>query len=449
LRDAVREGRLQAGVRLPSSRSLAADLGVARNTVAEAYAQLVAEGWLEARQGSGTSVGHVPLATGADPPPRSTSVAFRYDLQPGSPDLSSFPRHAWLAAARRVLAETPDDLFGYGDPRGVAPLREALSAYLSRVRGVRSSPDRVVVCAGYTQALGLVCRALAESGARRVAVEGYGLSANWEVIAAAGIRAVAVQVDGEGADLGGVEADAAVVTPAHQFPLGSVMSPQRRSTVVEWARDSEGVVVEDDYDGEFRFDRQPVGALQSLAPDYVVYAGTASKTLAPGVRVGWLVLPEGLVEPVVAQKAAADRQSGVIDQLVLAQLISSGRYDRHVRRRRLAYRARRDMLVEAVERAAPKSEILGISAGLHALVTLPDGIDERAAVASGARRGLGLQSLSGHRFPGAPGPEWAGALVIGYATPPDHAYPGALDRLCEVLRTDRPGPDVGAPRVTA
>src|SRR5579862_210683 len=435
LRGAVRDGRLPAGERLPSSRSLAADLGVARNTVAEVYAQLRAEGWLEARQGSGTTVAHMPAATdhaavsrnGADP-------VFRYDLRPGTPDLSSFPRRDWLVAARHALAEAPDHLFGYGDPRGAAPLREALAGYLARARGVIASPDRVLVCTGFTQALGLVGRALAATGARTIAVESYGLAGNWGVIAGAGLEAVGAPVDDEGADLAIVtDADAAVVTPAHQFPLGCVMSPARRSKVVEWARASGGVVIEDDYDGEFRFDRKPVGALQGIAPNHVVYAGTASKTLVPGVRLAWLVLPESMVEPVVAEKTVADRQSGVFDQLTLAHLMSSGRYDRHVRRRRLAYRARRDLLVDAVSRGAPTCEVRGISAGLHAIVTLPDAIDENAAVAAGAGIGLGLQGLSVHRLPAAPGPLLRPALVVGYATPPGHAYGPALHRLSEVL----------------
>jgi GntR family transcriptional regulator/MocR family aminotransferase len=334
-----------------------------------------------------------------------------------------------------MFAEAPDRLFGYGDPRGVAPLRDALTLYFALVRGVRAMPGNVVVCSGFTQSIGLLCRAIAARGARWVAVESYGLPANEDAIGAAGLRAVCVPVDDEGADLGGARADAAIVTPGHQFPLGNVMSPVRRAAVVEWARSAGGFVIEDDYDGEFRFDRQPLGALQGLAPDHVVYAGTVSKTLAPGVRVGWLVLPDALVDPVVAEKTVADRQTGVLDQLVLAQLITSGRYDSHIRWRRAVYRRRRDALAEAVTDAAPACEVRGVSAGLHALVTLPDGIDEAAAVAAGAERGLALQGLATYRLGGSPAPGARPALVIGYATPPDHAFRSALDRLCDVLRS--------------
>ena len=415
LRDALRSGRLTPGTRLPSSRALARDLGLARNTVAAAYAQLVAEGWLEGRQGAGTRVALRPAfstpAPSAPPPPRAP----QFDLRPGRPDLTSFPRDAWLAAGRRALREAPFDALGYGDPRGRIELRRALAEYLSRARGVAASPERIVVCTGLVQGLSLVRTGLGTSWA----AEEYGHAAHRR-----GLDAVPLPVDAEGAVVSELGAAGAVLlTPAHQFPLGSTLSPQRRRGVVAWARSSGGVVVEDDYDGEFRYDRRPVGALQALAPEHVVYAGTASKSLAPGVRLGWLVVPGALLDPVLDARAHGDWPSA-LDQLTLAELIASGGYDRHVRRMRIAYRRRRDRLVATVER------VTGIDAGLHAVVELDD--DEADVVARARRLDLIVEGLDGYRFgPARRGP----ALVVGYGTPPEHAFDGALGRLRELLPT--------------
>jgi GntR family transcriptional regulator/MocR family aminotransferase len=415
LRDALRSGRLTPGTRLPSSRTLARDLGLARNTVAAAYAQLVAEGWLEGRQGAGTRVALHPAsgppAPSAPPPPR----AAQFDLRPGVPDLTAFPRDAWLAAARRALREAPSDAFGYGDPRGRVELRGALAEYLARARGVAASPERIVVCTGLVQGLSLLRAALDTSWA----AEAYGHAAHRR-----GLDAAPLAVDDEGAvvsDLGA--AGAVLLTPAHQFPLGTTLSPSRRREVVAWARSTGGVVVEDDYDGEFRYDRRPVGALQALAPDHVVYAGTASKSLAPGVRLGWLVVPGALLEPVLAARAHGDWPSA-IDQLTLAALIESGGYDRHVRRMRIAYRRRRDRLLATVAR------VTGIDAGLHAVVEVD--ADEASVVARARHHDLLLEGLDEYRFgPARRGP----ALVVGYGTPPEHAWEGALGRLRDVLAT--------------
>jgi len=424
LREAIADGRLPAGTRLPSSRSLAADLGVARNTVADAYDQLAAEGWLEARRGSGTSVGpRPPGAVAAGLTSAETRPTWRYDLRPGVPDLASFPRAAWLSASRRAWASVPDVDLGYGDPRGTRQLREALASYLGRARGVRTDPSRIVVCSGFGQAVELVCRALVERGATSVAFEGYGLPDLRRIAAGCGLEVAAVPVDDEGAELaraGG--ADAAVLTPAHQYPLGSVMTPRRRHEALAWAAVHGAVIVEDDYDGEFRYDREPLGALQGLDPERVVYAGTASKTLAPGLRLAWLALPADLVEPVAETRRLTDRHSAVLEQLTLAEFINSGAYDRHVRRRRGAYRRRRDRLVGVL----PAGTVEGISAGLHALVGLPAPLTEAEAIGAAAREGLGLFGLDSYRGEVAGRPP---ALVVGYATPPDHAYEGALAAL--------------------
>jgi GntR family transcriptional regulator / MocR family aminotransferase len=433
LRDAARTGRLAPGARLPSSRALAADLGLARNTVAEAYAQLVAEGWLTARRGSGTTVAdHPPVSEPDLPGPAERARPPRYDLRPGSPDLSLFPRPGWLAAARRALSAAPSAALGYADPRGRPELRAALAGYLARARGVQADPDRIVVCVGFTQGLALLSQVFRARGVTTLAIEACGQPSYRDQVRASGLALALLPVDEAGAATGqlpGTDAGAVLLTPAHQFPLGAVLAPRRRAEAIGWARDTGGVIIEDDYDGEFRYDRQPVGAMQALAPGQVVYAGSASKSLAPGLRLGWLVLPAGLAAEVAAARALADRHGSAFDQLTLAEFIGSGQYDRQVRRARLAYRRRRDRLAATLQQAS-RLRVTGIAAGLHALLELPPGRAEDDLVARAARRGLAVEGLGPYCAPGHPrGP----ALVLGYGTPPEHAFTGALARLCAVL----------------
>jgi GntR family transcriptional regulator/MocR family aminotransferase len=423
LRAAIRDGRLTAGARLPSTRALAADLGWARGTVAGAYAQLVAEGWLSGRAGAGTMV-----AAGRELAAATVSAAPagrppRYDLETGSPDVASFPRRAWAGALRRALREAPDAALRLGDPRGRIELRTALAAYLGRARGVVAAPDRIVLCSGYVQALALLTSVMG----RTVAMEDPCLALHREVVRAAGLRVAPLPVDDGGACVGALgTADAVVVTPAHQIGLGSTLAPERRAALAAWAR--EGVVVEDDYDGEFRYDGRPVGALQALAPDHIVYAGTASKALSPALRIAWLVLPEPLVEPVVEAKRLADSASPALDQLALARLIESGELDRHLRRMRTRYRRRRDALV----RALSGIRVLGIAAGLHMTLQLPDGAPPEADILALAReRSLALTGLSAFWHEPAERPV---CLQAGYAAPPDHAFAGAVDALAGVMR---------------
>lgn len=435
LREAVQTGRLAPGTRLPSSRTLAADLGIARNTVAEAYAQLGAEGWLTARQGSGTRVASTAVvspgpAAGIRPP--LGAWAARYDLRPGSPDLSAFPRAGWLSAARKALSGAPSRALGYSDPRGRPELRTVLAAYLGRTRGVRVAPDRIVVCAGFTQGLALLCQVLPDVGVTKIAVEDYGQPHTAETLAASGLTPVMLGVDDGGAVLDKAHgAQAMLLTPAHQFPLGSVLSPRRRADAARWAAGSGGLIIEDDYDGEFRYDRQPVGALQALAPEHVIYAGTVSKTLAPGLRLGWLVLPARLTEAMASAKARSDAHTSSFEQLTLAEFITSGAYDRHVRRVRLAYRRRRDRLVAALAAHAPGVRVTGIAAGLHAVAELGPGQREEQVIARAAARGVAIEGLGGYALrEHTRGP----ALVIGYATPPEHGYTTALARLVAAIR---------------
>jgi GntR family transcriptional regulator / MocR family aminotransferase len=435
LRAAVRSGRLPAGTTLPSSRALATDLGIARNTVADAYGQLVAEGWLAARHGSGTWVAERagPPSRQQRPVPGPVGRGARYDLRPGTPDLAAFPRAAWLAAARRALAAAPARDLGYADVRGLHVLRVEIAEYIARARGVVTTPERIVVCAGFAQGLELICEVLRGRGIRSLAVEAYGHSGHRQIAAGAGMGLVPLAVDDRGADVAALDrhARAVLLSPAHQFPLGIALAPERRRQVADWAARTGGVVIEDDYDGEFRYDRQAVGALQSIAPEHVVYVGTASKSLVPGLRLGWLALPAGLDADVAARKQAAARLSSSLDQLALAEFIRSGSYDRQVRRSRLAYRQRRDRLVTALARDVPAVQVTGIAAGLHVLVRLPGGLAEDDVIARAAARGLALSGLAGCR---AGEQELGPALVVGYATPPGHAFSSAVARLCAVLR---------------
>ncbi|MEU0272497.1 PLP-dependent aminotransferase family protein [Streptomyces sp. NPDC006307] len=440
LREAVRTGRLAPGTRLPSSRSLAADLGVARNTVADAYAELVAEGWLTARQGSGTRVAR-RAAPRARPRQAAPAVAVSarvrprrgalHNLHPGVPDLGSFPRGEWLKAARRALTAAPHDAFGYGDPRGRIELRTVLADYLARARGVHAHPDRIVICSGFVHGLMLMAKVLRARRVRDVAVESYGLDVHWNILADAGLRTTALPLDEQGTRTDALGAQGAVlITPAHQFPLGGALPPERRAAAVDWARRAGALILEDDYDGEFRYDRQPVGALQGLDPERVVYFGTASKSLTPGLRLAWMVLPEALAGEVAEAKGPVDWASGALDQLTLAEFVSSGAYDRHVRSMRLRYRRRRDQLVAALAERAPHIEVSGIAAGLHAVLELPPGT-ERSVVQAAAWQGLALQGLDGFRNPHVQ--RTRDGLVVGYGTPTDSAWAGALDALCRVL----------------
>ncbi|WP_405830899.1 PLP-dependent aminotransferase family protein [Streptomyces sp. NBC_01176] len=425
LRDAVREGRLAPGTRLPATRRLAAELGVSRGTAKAAYDQLVAEGYLTARQGSGTEVALLPATSLEAPEGAARARPPRLDLRPGSPDVGSFPAAAWLRALRRAVATAPSSAYGYGDPRGRIELRTALSGYLGRARGVIAPPERIVITSGYVQGLALLTRVL---GGGVVAMEDPGLPFHRDVVRRGGGTVVPLPVDERGAraaELADGGARAAVVTPAHQYPTGVTLHPRRRRALTDWARAHGALIVEDDYDGEFRYDRQPVGALQGMAPGHVAYLGTASKTLGPALRLGWMVLPPHLVDAVTDAKLHTDHHTEVIGQLALAEMITGHAYDRHVRACRLRYRRRRDQLLD---RLGASRSVRGIAAGLHALVEVAD---EAETVARAQALGLAVGRLGDHwHTPGVDRPQ---GLVVGYGTPRERAYPEALEVLGRVL----------------
>lgn len=425
LRGAIADGRLTPGTRFPATRVLAADLAVSRGVVVEAYRRLTDEGLVSGHAGGGTYVLTRP-ARPPQPEPTSAPPASRLprprlpagdgiDLSPGVPDLSAFPRSTWLRAERAVLAEaTPDDL-GYGDPRGHPRLRAALAPWLGRTRGLRVEPDDILVVAGVAQAIALLAQQLRGEGLDTIAVEDPGSRGAVDELEYWGLRPVPVPVDGDGiavTELSATGAPTVFLTPAHQFPTGVVLGPQRRRELLEW--DGE-LIIEDDYDAEYRYDRAPVPAMHPSAPDHIAYAGSTSKSLAPALRLGWLIAPRQRRPGLVAAKHATDLGSPTVPQMVLARLLESGEYDRHVRLVRARHRARRDALLDVLTAAMPGVRVRGVAAGLHLLVSLPEGVDDVALADDLREAGVLVHPVSWHRrLPGPPG------LVLGYAShPPD------------------------------
>ena len=415
IRDGIQAGRLRLGASLPPTRTLAGSLGVSRGVVVEAYQQLVAEGYLTSRTGGYTQVAaeSAPASAGVG---TADHAAFKIDFGYGRTDVSTFPRAAWLRSMRTVLTTTPNERFAYLDGRGVPELHVALTDYLNRVRGTSARPENVVICSGYGQGVALLIQVLAARGARRFAVEDPSPNDDARLVAAAaGLDVVGVPVGPDGIrveELEKADADAVVLTPSHQWPTGGVLSAEARAQVIRWARTRRAVVIEDDYDSEYRYDRTPIGAIQGLAPDHVVYCGTASKTLAPGLRLGWLLVPPHLVDDVAAAKVLADRGSPVIDQLTFADFLSRGEFDRHLRRMRPIYRRRRDVLLAALSARLPDLAPVGVAAGQHVVAWLPPDLDEATVVAAAARHGLRLNGVGQYRLR-AGGP---GGLIFGYAT---------------------------------
>jgi len=448
IRDAIRDGRLQPGERLPSSREFARELGVSRGLVQECYGQLLSEGYLDSQVGSATRVAAraYPAASksgpgGASRAPGPAAAAPRLiaDFRSGVPDLASFPRSDWVWAMREACREVATADLDYGDPRGSRALREVLSGYLRRVRAAAVVPDDLIICTGFAQGLNLVLEVLSQLGVRRVAFEepGYGdddTSTSVRSAALAGAPAVRVPVDDLGIDvatLAASEARAVVVTPAHQSPTGVVLAPARRHALAEWASRHDAYIVEDDYDSEFRYDREPVGVLQGIAPDRVFTLGTVSKSLAPAVRLGWIIAPPALSGALADAKLLSDRGTSGLDQLALATLLRSGRYDRHLRKMRGVYARRREVLIGALGRHAPGVRLTGLAAGFHAVAHLPEAADEDAVVAEALRRSVGLYGMAPFRaIRGAAPPQ----LVLGFGLTGERAIEAGIAAVADLLR---------------
>ncbi|MET9269401.1 PLP-dependent aminotransferase family protein [Kribbella sp. NPDC003557] len=433
IRTRIRAGLLRAETVMPSTRALAQDLGLSRGVVVEAYQQLVAEGYLVSRGGGYTQVADIAVVSPSAAP---TAVAGppRIDFRYSRPDVSEFPRAAWLRSIRRVLNETPYRSLAYIDGRGTIELRTALADYLNRVRGTAARPENMVICNGFAQGSRLLLQVLAAQGRKRLAVEDPSDNDLREVAEAAGLDVVGVPMLETGIDVAALErsgADVVLVTAAHQFPTGAVASAETRAALVAWG----GLVIEDDYDAEYRYDREPVGAMQGLAPDRVAYAGTASKTLAPGLRLGWLILPSWLVEPMAQAKLMDDRGSPVFDQLAFADFVARGEFDRHLRRMRPRYRALRDTLVERLAARLPELEPVGISAGLHVMTWLPPDLGEDALRQAALKRELGVYGLAPYWVSGT-GPA---GLVFGYGSLSRKEVVEGIDLLADAVAEIRGG----------
>lgn len=432
LRSSIRTGRLSAGTALPSTRSLGIDIGVSRSTVVSAYEQLITEGYLTASHGSSTRVAHLKEPQQSVDETDLFGPTPAHDFRPGEPDGSSFPRSRWLRSVRSVLDVASDADIGYPDPRGVAVFRTAIAEYLGRTRSVVADPQAVRVVGGYGAGIGFLAETLRRQGAHRVAVEDPQLPVHVDVLRVCGLETVPIPVDEQGIDitrLRDVDVSAVVVTPAHQYPTGVTMSAQRRTELVAWARERSAVIIEDDYDGEYRYDKRPIGALQGLAPDCVVYAGTASKSLTPALRMGWLIVPESLRRDLLRVTSV---RSGVsaIDQRALCDFIERGELDRHVRLMRTIYRKRSTAMRSMLHQAAPWLEVGDGAAGLHLMAKITsDHLDESTVLAAADAASVGLLGLQTHHRSSAVGPGFS----IGFSRPPEHHFATALERLRDVL----------------
>lgn len=433
LRAAIQGGKLAPASLLPSSRVLAAELGLSRGVVVEAYEQLVAEGYLQARIGSSTYVADRPVRG----QPRRVGAPIadtpRYDFRPGRPDHSLFPRRAWLSAFRRALAAAPDAALDYPDPRGVAAARIAVAAFLNRSRATVANSDHMLLCTGLAQGLRLVCETLRARGVRRIAVEEPGHAYESADVRASGLELVPVPVDDNGLcveRLVRLNVGAVYATPAHQYPTGGVLSADRRAALLDWAEKRDAFVLEDDYDGEYRYDREPIGAIQGLSSERVIYIGSVSKSLAPALRMGWVLCPARLIDDLSQAKLDADRGSPGIDQLALAQFIARGDLDRHLRRTRLIYRRRRALLASALAEWLPDYPILGVAAGLHLTLQLPRRANEGAIVAAARRRGIHLHGMSIYRRRHAVGQP---ALLLGYCRLTEGQIDAGVREVAEIV----------------
>jgi GntR family transcriptional regulator / MocR family aminotransferase len=431
LREAILDGALRPGMRLPSSRVLANQVDVSRGVVSDAYAQLESQGFLISRARASPVVASVRRPETSQPRPEAAVPAPRYDLTPTTPDVTLFPLRRWLAATQHVSRTEATTVLDYREPRGERGLREALADHLGRTRGAVTDPSQIVVVQGTAQGFDLLVRVLATRGASRIATEDPSLTRQHERIRALGLSVVAQPVDSQGLIVEGLDADAVVVTPAHQFPTGSVLSGERRRQLLDWACAVENrLIIEDDYDSEFRYDREPVRCLQALDPYRVVQLGSVSKTLAPALRLGWLVLPPELVDAAERTKRLLDDFSPALGQLTLARFMATGDYDRHLRRCRAVYRARRDRVLAALAEHLPELAVAGVAAGMHLLLRLPPGVDDTAIAEAAEAESLRVPALSAFRV----APSDAGGLVIGYGRVREGAAEPAIEALAKIVR---------------
>jgi GntR family transcriptional regulator/MocR family aminotransferase len=432
IRNGIRNGRLAAGTRLPSTRGLALELGVSRGVVSEAYGQLAAEGYLLTRQGAPVRVARTVRPMRPREPAESLLQSYRYHFHPGLPDLAAFPRDRWLRSLRAAWGQAPLDAVGYPDPRGVPALRQTLADHLGRVRGVAADPEQLLICSGFSQAFSLLCRWLQERGTERVGLEDPGWHRHRLIVEQAGLEVVPIPVDEEGLRVEALEeagVGVVLVTPGHQFPTGGVLSSERRAALVDWAERGEYLIVEDDYDSEYRYDRTAVGALQGLAPERIVYIASASKRLTPGMRLGWMQMPTWLAWPMIQTKTIEDGGSEVIGQLALQDFIERGELDRHLRRTRLLYERRREALAEAVAKHHPGARLGDGAGGLYETLTLPEGVEESAVIAAAAEREVGVEGLSLHSYATQHPP----TLVLGFACLPEPTITRGIKLLAEAI----------------
>ena len=432
LRDLIRSQRLTPGAGLPSTRVLAADLGVSRGVVVGAYAQLAAEGYIALRRGAVPTV--AALAHECEEATVEVDVpiaSVQFNLRPDLPDLALFPRAHWLAAGRASLHDAANTDLAYGEPFGAAVLRHQLAPFLARTRGVAATASRTGVFAGSSQALLLLASALRASGARRIAVEDPGHRWRTRSLRASGLEVVPVAVDADGLRVDELPRDVAavVVNPDHHFPSGVALAPERRRALVEWAVSGDRLVLEHDYDGHFRYDRPPAGTLQAMAPEHVAYVGSASSLLAPTLRLGWAVVPARLVVPLADQVFCSVVATTRLSQLTLAELIARGHLDRHLRRARAAYKRRRELVSAALLRELPGATCSGVPAGLFLSVALPDGTDEAALLAAARARGIAVDGVNEH----AALPQPAG-LAVGFAAAAEPTLARAIRALGRATR---------------
>jgi GntR family transcriptional regulator/MocR family aminotransferase len=450
LRLAVSDGRLPIGSRLPATRVLAGELRVSRGVVTEAYQRLIEDGHVAGRGRSGTIVVAAPVTAptaavtgapasnalftgvpGADIFDAIRAVPARIDLSPGVPDLAAFPRTAWLRAERLVLGKLAASDFGYGDPSGTPALRLAVANWLARNRGIRVDPGEVIIVAGVAQALGLIAQVLSQEGIRAIAVEDPGSLGARQHLRSWRLDTPPIPVDTDGIRIDELRADGApavLLTPAHQFPTGVVLGGERRRALMRWAGEG-GLIIEDDYDAEHRYDRRPVPAVRSMLAEQVCYTGSVSKLLAPALRVGWLLPPPRYRHALIAAKRYADLGNAVLPQLVLARLMESGEMERQLRFLRGRHRRRRDAMIRAIGTHLPGAVVHGAAAGLHLMVTFDAEFADVELAAASLARGVKVQPLSWHnQRPGPPG------LVLGYAASASTAIEEGIATLGDILR---------------